>query len=172
MGNARARKIPAQLVEDEDYQLRHERVAGIDIAKAKADVCTRLPPQREGGRRASRVEEVPAESKAILALAERLLADGVELVVMESTSDYWRIWLRREAPCCIPGLAGRNLEDIPGSNALLKIRKVKGTIAWCAARRFTVFPAQQGGTWWNVPGSDALPGAERLREQQHGSQPV
>ena len=43
MGHARARKIPAQLVEDEDYQLRHERVAGIDIAKAKADVCTRLP---------------------------------------------------------------------------------------------------------------------------------
>lgn len=41
MGNARARKIPARLVEDEDYQLRPERVAGIDIAKAKADVCTR-----------------------------------------------------------------------------------------------------------------------------------
>ena len=93
MGHARARKIPAQLVEDEDYQLRHERVAGIDIAKAKADVCTRLPPAREGGRRASRVEEVPARAAEILALAARLLADGVELVVMESTSDYWRIWL-------------------------------------------------------------------------------
>ena len=129
MGHARARKIPAQLVEDEEYQLRHERVAGIDIAKAKADVCTRLPPQRDGGRRAARVEEVPATAKAILALAVRLIADGAELVVMESTSDYWRIWLRREAPCCIPGLAGRNLEDIPGSDGLLKIRKVKGTIA-------------------------------------------
>jgi len=129
VGHARARKIPAQLVEDEEYQLRHERVAGIDIAKAKADVCTRLPPQRDGGRRASRVEEVPAAAKAILALAVRLIADGVELVVMESTSDYWRIWLRREASCCIPGLAGRNLEDIPGSDGLLKIRKVKGTIA-------------------------------------------
>ena len=88
MGHARARKIPAQLVEDEDYQLRHERVAGIDIAKAKADVCTRLPPAREGGRRASRVEEVPARAAEILALAARLLADGVELVVMESTSYY------------------------------------------------------------------------------------
>ncbi|SRR6266487_1816014 len=41
----------------------------------------------------------------------------------------WGTWLRREAPCCIPGLAGRNLEDIPGSDGLLKIRKVKGTIA-------------------------------------------
>ena len=92
MGNARAREIPAQLVEDEDYQLRHERVAGIDIAKAKADVCTRLPPARDGGRRASRLEEVPATAREILALAGRLLADGVELAVMEATSDYWRIW--------------------------------------------------------------------------------
>ncbi len=28
----------------------------------------------------------------ILELGARLLANGVELVVMESTSDYWRIW--------------------------------------------------------------------------------
>jgi len=79
-------------VDDEDYQLRHERVAGIDIAKAKADVRTRLPPPREGGRRRSRVEEVPATARDILDLGTRLLADRVELVVMESTSDYWRIW--------------------------------------------------------------------------------
>ena len=92
MGHARARRIPARLMEDEDYQLRYERVAGIDVAKAKADVCTRLPAAREGGRRASRVEEVPATAAEVLALAARLLADGVELVVMESTSDYWRIW--------------------------------------------------------------------------------
>jgi len=92
VGNARARKVPAQLVEDEDYHLRHERVAGIDIAKAKADVCTRLPPARDGGRRASRVEEVPARAADVTALAGRLLADGVELVIMESTSDYWRMW--------------------------------------------------------------------------------
>ena len=92
MGNARARKIPAQVIEDEDYQLRHERVAGIDVAKAKADVCTRLPPAREGGRRGSRVEDVGATAREILALAGRLLADRVQLVVMEATSDYWRIW--------------------------------------------------------------------------------
>jgi transposase len=92
VGNARARKIPAQLIEDEDCQLRYERVAGIDIAKAKADVCTRLPPARDGGRRASRVEEVPATAQEILALAARLLTDRAELVVMEATSDYWRIF--------------------------------------------------------------------------------
>jgi transposase len=79
-------------VEDEEYQLRHERVAGIDVAKASAVVCTRLPPARDGGRRRSRLEEVPATVPAVLALAARLLADGAELVSMESTSDYWRVW--------------------------------------------------------------------------------
>ena len=108
MGHARARKVPAQLVEDEDYQLRYERVAGIDVARAKADVCTRLPPAREGGRRASRVETVDAAAGEVMALAGRLIADGVELVVMESTSDYWRIWVRREAHCRIARAAGGN----------------------------------------------------------------
>jgi hypothetical protein len=42
------------------------------------------------------VEEVPAQAREILDLAGRLIADGVELVVMESTSDYWRIWVRHE----------------------------------------------------------------------------
>src|SRR5258708_34092702 len=69
MGNARARKIPAQLVEDEEYQLRHERVAGIDIAKAKADVCTRLPPARDGGRRGPRGEGGPPAAAGAPALA-------------------------------------------------------------------------------------------------------
>ncbi len=93
MACQKGKKIPAQLVEDEDYQLRHEKVAGIDIAKDKGDVCTRLPGAREGGRRRSRVEQdVPARAADILEAGARLIADGVELVVMESTSDYWRIW--------------------------------------------------------------------------------
>ncbi len=88
----RKSKISAQLVEDEEYQLRHEKVAGIDVAKGSAVACTRLPAARAGGRRVSRTEEVAATVTAVLALAARLLADGVELVVMESTSDYWRLW--------------------------------------------------------------------------------
>ena len=57
--------IMSRLVEDEEYQLRDERVAGVDIAKAKADVCTRLPPREGGARRRSRVEEVPATVPAV-----------------------------------------------------------------------------------------------------------
>ena len=107
----RKKKIGAQLVEDEEYQLRYERVAGIDVAKGKADVCTRLPPAREGGRRVSRTEEVAATVTVILALAVRLLADGVELVSMESTSDYWRIWFY------VLEAAGLNVQLVNSSHA-------------------------------------------------------
>jgi DNA-binding CsgD family transcriptional regulator len=40
------KRMSARLVEDEDYQLRHEKVAGIDIAKASGMVCLRLPGRR------------------------------------------------------------------------------------------------------------------------------
>lgn len=92
MARQGARRSAVLVVEDEEHQRRHERVAGIDVAKASAVVCTRLPPAREGGQRASRIESVQATVPAISALGERLLADGVEMVTLESTSDYWRIW--------------------------------------------------------------------------------
>ena len=135
MGHARARKISAQLVEDEDYQLRYERVAGIDVAKAKADVCTRLPPARAAGRRGSRVEEVPATAREVLALAGRLLADRVELVVMEATSDYWRIWYYL-------------LED-----AGLRVQLVNSRRHCCVGR------SRMAGDWWG----DCTPYALCLR---------
>jgi transposase len=130
-----------QEVEDEEYERVWERVAAIDVAKATGVVCTRVPGDSGPGRRSMHVWTVKATMAAVTELGDHLRCQGIEVVTVESTSDYWRVWLRREAPCRIPGLAGGNLEDIPGSDGLPKIRKVKGTIAWCAARRFTVFPA-------------------------------
>jgi len=40
----------------------------------------------------SRIETVAATTAAVAALAARLAGDGVQLVTLESTSDYWRIW--------------------------------------------------------------------------------
>jgi len=55
-------------------------------------VCTRLPhPSRPGGRQ-SAVWTVPATMSAVAGLAARLAADQVQMVTLESTSDYWRIW--------------------------------------------------------------------------------
>jgi hypothetical protein len=119
---------PQEIV-DEEHEQVCERVAAIDVAKATGMVCVRVPDDARPGRRVSRVWEVQATTRAVIELGDHLACEGIEKVTLESTSDYWRIWLRREASCCIPGLAGRNLEDIPGSDGLLKIRKVKGTIA-------------------------------------------
>ena len=43
------RRMSAQVVEDEDYQLRYEIVAGIDVAKDRGMVCIRLPTRRRRG---------------------------------------------------------------------------------------------------------------------------
>lgn len=67
-----------------------ERVAAIDVAKASAVVCMRLPHASIAGRRVTRVWEVRSTTNAVIALAEQLAEERVERVVVESTSDYWR----------------------------------------------------------------------------------
>ena len=93
MAARKPKRMGAQTVEDEDYQLRYERVAGIDVAKGSAMVCLRLPPGPGKVRRTSRTWEVMARVPDIEALAAELKAARVERVSMESTSDYWRIWV-------------------------------------------------------------------------------
>jgi len=122
-------KVKPQVIDDEQHERVYERVAAVDVAKDSGMVCARMPHPSRPGARQSAVWTVKARMTVIGALGRQLKRDGIQMVTLESTSDYWRIWLRREAPCCIPGLAGRNLEDIPGSDGLLKIRKVKGTTA-------------------------------------------
>jgi hypothetical protein len=51
------RRMSAQVVED--YQLRYEVVAGIDVAKESAVVCVRLPPAK-GKHRTSHLQMVSA----------------------------------------------------------------------------------------------------------------
>jgi len=81
--------VPEQ-VEDEEYEQRLERVAAIDVAKASGKVCTRLPHEVKAGKRVTLVWDVAATTNAICELAARLVAERVERVVLESTSDYWR----------------------------------------------------------------------------------
>ena len=81
-----------QVIDDEDHERVHERVAAIDVAKDSGVVCTRTPhPSRPGARR-STVWTVKARKNAIGALGGQLVRDGIEVVTLESTSDYWRIW--------------------------------------------------------------------------------
>jgi transposase len=81
-----------QVIDDEEHERVYERVAAIDVAKDSGVVCTRMPhPSRPGSRQAA-VQTVKARMNAIRALGGQLRRDGIEIVTLESTSDYWRIW--------------------------------------------------------------------------------
>jgi len=78
------------VVRDQPHERVFERVAAVDVAKKEGVVCTRLP-DGSGGRDA-RWQKVPATAVEVVALAAVLVSQGIEMVTLESTSDYWRIW--------------------------------------------------------------------------------
>jgi transposase len=80
----------ARGVEVDEHEQIVERVAAIDVAKASAMVCTRVPHPTIPGKRLTRVWEVAARTNAIIALADQLTRQGIERVVVESTSEDWR----------------------------------------------------------------------------------
>ncbi len=86
-------KLDSNLVEEIDSD-ETERIlncaAAVNVAKASGMVCVRRPHPSIEGRRLSRVWEVGSTTNSILALGDDLVLLGVERVVVESTSDYWR----------------------------------------------------------------------------------
>ncbi len=80
---------PAEVDVDEDQPIV-ERLAAIDVAKGTGMVCTRVPHASIVGKRVTKVWEVKATTKALLELADHLVAQGIERTILESTSDYWR----------------------------------------------------------------------------------
>ena len=112
-----------QVIDDEDHERVHERVAAIDVAKDSGMVCTRTPhPSRPGARR-STVWTVTARMKAIRGLGRQLKKDGIEIVTLESTSDYWRIWFFVLEACglavqLVNAAQARNLPGRPKTDKL------------------------------------------------------
>lgn len=92
------------------------RVAAIDIAKASAMVCTRLPREGRAGRRVQRVWPVSATTNAIEELADHLVCQEVELVVMEATCTYWKPFFylleARGLTCWL--VNARDVKNVPG----------------------------------------------------------
>jgi transposase len=86
-----AGKVKPQVIEDDEHQRVYERVAAVDVAKASGMVCARLPG-KNGRPRASRVWEVTATMAGVSELGQALLTDKIQMVTLEATSDYWRIW--------------------------------------------------------------------------------
>jgi transposase len=82
-----------QVVPDEDHEVVYERVAAVDVAKASGVVCVRTPDPERPGRYVNRIwDNVPATRARIAELGRELLRCQVQMVTLESTSDYWRVW--------------------------------------------------------------------------------
>ena len=76
-----------QEIEVVDEHETVERVAAIDVAKASGMICTRVPHPSVAGKRVTKVWEVRATTKALTELADHIVNERVERVVLESTSD-------------------------------------------------------------------------------------
>src|SRR6266513_2854569 len=105
-----------QEIEDEEHEQILERVAAVDVAKASGMVCTRVPREGQPGKRRTRVWQVGATTGAILELAGHLVAEGIEKVTLESTSDYWRIWfyLLEAAGLDVQLVRAQDVKQAPG----------------------------------------------------------
>ncbi len=103
-------------VEAEEQERIVERVAAIDVAKASGEVCTRVPHASIPGRRVTRVWSVEATTAAIVELADRLAREGIERVVVESTSDYWRpfVYLLEARGLTVWLVNARDVKQVPG----------------------------------------------------------
>ena len=92
----------------------HPRCAGIDISKKDAKVCIRV--QGGNGRKtSSTVTTWGSMTNQILALRDHLAAQQVTVVIMESTSDYWRpFYYLLEADFQVLLVNAREVKNVPG----------------------------------------------------------
>lgn len=105
---------PVKVTVEESVEIV-QRVAAIDVAKATGMVCTRVPGGT-AGRREETIWEVKATVGAISELAEYLVAQGIERVVLESTSDYWRpfFYLLEGAGLVVWLVNASQVKNVPG----------------------------------------------------------
>jgi transposase len=92
-----------------------ERAAGIDVAKGFGMVCTRVPGSRPGRRR-QKIWRVEATFAQVTALMDHLVCEGIQRLVIESTSDYWRMWhyLAEAAGLEVWLVNARDVKHLPG----------------------------------------------------------
>jgi transposase len=104
----------AEEIVDAEHELLIERAAAIDVAKASGKVCVRRTAK--SGRRVSRVWDVQATTGAVTDLAAQLIAEEVQKVTIESTSDYWRMWyyLLEAAGLDVQLVNARDVKHAPG----------------------------------------------------------
>jgi transposase len=76
--------------EAEDAGEPFERVAALDLGKVELTACVRVPNPDKPGRRLQEVRGYSTLTPALLAMADWLRIERVEVVSMEATGDYWK----------------------------------------------------------------------------------
>jgi transposase len=112
-----------------------EYAAAIDVAKGSGMVCTRVPGSRPDRRR-QKVWRVEATYAQVTALMDHLRCEGIQRLVLESTSDYWRIWyyLAEAAGLEVWLVNARDVKHLPGrgkSDPLTELPDVSAVQAGC-----------------------------------------
>ena len=102
--------------ESADEEQIIERVAALDIGKAELVCCVRVPASGPSKRRVQEVTTHATMTRSLAELANRLVDLGVDRVVMEATSDYWKpVFYLLEAHGLDPWLVNaRDVKHLPG----------------------------------------------------------
>ena len=102
--------------ESADEEQIIERVAALDIGKAELVCCVRVPASGSSRRRIQEVTTHTTMTRSLAELANRLVELGVDRVVMEATSDYWKpVFYLLEAHGLEPWLVNaRDVKHLPG----------------------------------------------------------
>jgi transposase len=125
---------PQQVQADEEYERVWERVAAVDVAKASGVVCTRVPDEDRPGRRKTHVWTVTATVPAVTELADHLRGRQIQVVTLESTSDYWRIWwvVLEAAGLKVQLVNARAVKNVPGrAKTDLLTELTDWSLGWC-----------------------------------------
>jgi transposase len=103
----------AEVTEDSTQVV--EYAAAVDVAKGSGMVCTRVPGSRPDRRRQKTWRAV-ATFAEVTALMDHLRAEGIQRLVLESTSGYWRIWyyLAEAAGLEVWLVNARDVKHLPG----------------------------------------------------------
>jgi transposase len=119
--------------------LMFDRVAALDLAKASLTACVRVPGPRGG--RTSTTRTFVTTVGGLLILKEWLLAEGVQVVSMESTGVYWKpayYLLEDSVECWL--LNAHQVKTVPGRKSDVKDAEWLAQLTECGLVRPSFVP--------------------------------
>jgi transposase len=145
----------------------HQRCAGLDISKKDAKLCVRTP----GSRHRTFDKKVTvwgSFSNEVQRLREHLIAEGVSLVVMEATGDYWKPFLYRlqDCPFEVMLVNARHAKNLPGRKTDVSDAQWLAELGAHGLVRASFVPPEPVRELRQLTRSRTIFTAERARESQ------